>query len=364
MIRVLQVGMSTNYGGLESFIINMYRNIDRSKVQFDFINIYDDPLAYEDEYKKLGANIIKVTKRSDNPIKSHIELKNVINSGKYDFVHFHCMNFCWWDPILIAGKKNTNTRLIVHSHLTGFNDKTPIKEKILHNVGKLLTHNSNYICLSCGKKAGEWLFPRRKFIIINNGINVNKFSFSTIFRNEIRDKYNLKNNDIVIGHVGNFSYQKNYPYLLEVFKKLHYSNERYKLLLIGDERLAGDVKDFIRDNSLDNYVIFTGIVKDTYKYYSAMDIYLYPSYYEGLNISLIEAQCSGLPCFASNTLDPDTNVGGVYTSIDIRKPPEDIAAAINSSNYNYERSKIKIYSSYDVHLAAKKLEHVYENYKC
>lgn len=359
MIKVLQIGMSTNYGGLESFVINMYRHINRDKIQFDFVNVYDTPLAYEDEYVELGAKILRITKRDKNPIRSYVQLKKLIYSGEYDYVHFHCMNFCWWDPIIIAGSKKSPAKLIVHSHLTGFNENSPKKEIILHEIGKHLTSRSNYIRIACGNNAGKWLFGNKTFTVINNGIDTKKYSFSGKFRTEIRNKYKINDNRIVIGHVGNFSFQKNYPLLIDIFNEMKKIDSRYLLMLVGDERRADEVKERIIKYSLSDSVIFTGILKDVHKYYSGMDLYIYPSSYEGLNISLIEAQCSGLQCFFSNTLDSETDVSGNCTTIDISCEPRKIAKFIIHHLQNIDRNNAIININYEVSTAVKKLEKIY-----
>lgn len=354
-MRVLHIGMSPNVGGLESFVKSMYENI-KDDVTFDFVNIYDEPLAYEDYYKSCGSKIIKITPRRKNPYKSFKELKKIISNGNYDYIHYHCMTYCWPEPIII-GYKYGNKKVIVHSHLTGFNKNTILKEKILHFIGKCRINQSKILKLACGNEAGKWLFGNNNFVIINNGINQKLFKYSEKNRKEIREKYNFIESDIIIGHVGNFSYQKNYPLLIGIFVELLQKEKNFKLLLIGDhEKMSCELKELINSSGCSDKIILTGKIGDAYKYYSAMDLYIFPSHYEGLNISMIEAQCSGLQCFASNKLDPETNVGGYYTTIDIDSEANAIAQVIlNKLDLSTRRDTVSISKNYLSDEAAKKL---------
>lgn len=361
-IKVLHIGMGPNRGGLESFTFNIQKYIDRNLIKFDYINIWNKKIAYEDERIALESDILYMSPRKKNPIKSFEQLKKIIIEGNYDYVHYHCMHYNWFEPIYITCKM-TQTKMIVHSHLTGFNRNTVKKEKILDAIGRHAVRNCNFYKLACGNEAGKWLFNDKEFEIITNGIEIDKFKFNEEKRKKVREKYNLKDGDIVIGHVGNFSYQKNYPKLIEIFKELHKINNNYKLMVVGnDEKVqAHELKEYIKKINLENDVIFTGLIDNSINIYSAFDLYVFPSFYEGLNISLIEAQCSGVQCFASNTLDEDTDVGGKYHIIDIESQSKDIAEYINvvliSDKYN--REDIRINSEYSIEYSAKVLSDFY-----
>ena len=364
-IKVLHIGMGPNRGGLESFTLSVQKNIDKELVQFDYTNTFDKPLAYEDERISMGSNIYKLCPRKKNIFKSNKQLKDLINNGQYDYVHFHCMHYCWFDPIVITCKK-TKAKMIVHSHLTGFNKDTVKKEIILDKIGRFVTRNLKFLKLACGKEAGKWLFGKDKFEIIPNGISFDTFRFSNEKRKKIRKELGLTEKDIVIGHVGNFSYQKNYPKLISIFCELYKINNNYKLILVGNDKKesAINIKEKLKEEGLDKNVIFTGIIDNSINIYSAFDAYVFPSHYEGLNISLVEAQCSGLLCFASNTLDKDTNVGGLYKTININENSEILAKNINKViiNNKVDRTSISISEDYSIDSSSKKLLNYYINH--
>lgn len=362
-IKVLHIGIGPNKGGLESFTYNIQNHINLSEFQFDYTNTFDKPVAYENEKLEQGSKIFNLCPRKRNPIKSYIQLKNIINNEKYDYVHFHCMHYCWFEPILITCKK-TEAQMIVHSHLTGFNHKTSKKEIILDKLGRIMTKKCNFLKLACGEQAGKWLFNNKNFKIITNGIDITQFRFDNIKRKENREKYNI-DNDIVIGHVGNFSYQKNYPKLIEIFYEMHKLDNRYKLMLVGDDKKgeAERIKEMIKSLGLEEFVIFTGLIDNRINIYSAFDLYIFPSFYEGLNISLIEAQCSGLLCFASNKLDLDTNVNGKYNIINIDDQSKNLANRINAEynkNKSYNRLDVEIDEKYSIEYSTKVLSDFYK----
>ena len=360
IIKVLHIGMSPNYGGIESFTINMHKYIEKD-IQFDFINIYDnEKIAFQDEHIRLGSKIFNISSRKKNPIKSYMELKKIIKREKYDFVHFHCMNFCWPEPILVC-QNIKGVQSIVHSHLTGFNSNTSKKEKLLDKLGRIRVLHKNYLKLACGVDAGKWLFDKSNFQVINNGIDIEKYKYKSSFRKKIRDDLKLADEDIVIGHIGNFSYQKNYPYLIELFSELKKLNTNYKLLLIGDKNKAGEVIELVEKNKLADQVIFTGIITNANEYYSAMDLFVFPSHYEGFSIAMIEAQASGLKCFCSDTLDKKTDISNNICFLDIKKPAIENAKLINDTYLiSYDREKIKISDDFSSQKAAEILSNFYK----
>lgn len=361
IIKVLHVGMSPNFGGLESFAINMHKYIDKDII-FDFINIYDNKkIAFQDEHIKLGSKILNIPSRKKNPIKSYIELKRIIKQEKYDFIHYHCMNFCWPEPILVC-QNIKETQVIVHSHLTGFNSNTSKKEKVLDKLGRIRVLNKKYLKLACGEEAGKWLFNESNFQVINNGIDIEKYKYNEVFRKKIRNSLNLKENDIVIGHIGNFSYQKNYPYLIKLFIELKKINNSYKLLLIGDKNKADEVIEMIKKYKLTNHVIFTGTIINVNEYYSAMDLFVFPSYYEGFSIAMIEAQTAGLKCFCSDTLDKKTDISNNVYFFDINKSIMENAKLINNMYLiDYNREDIKISDDFSSKKSAKILSNFYKD---
>lgn len=358
-IKILHIGLSPNVGGIETFVYTLYKNIDRNIIEFDFLNIYETKIAFEDDFKNLGSKIFKASSRKKNPIKSYKQIKDIIVNNNFDYIHFHCMTFCWPDPIII-GCKYSNAKIIVHSHNSSFSPESSLKEQILHRIGKYRIRKFDYLKVACGVEAGKWLF-NDNFIIFNNGIDFDKFKFNVKYREKIRTQYSIKDSDILIGHVGNFSTQKNYTFLLNCFKELTKINSNYKLMLIGDDSRARKEKEYINENNLSQQVIFTGLVSNSNEYYSAMDLFIFPSTREGFSIAMIEAQCAGLLCFASNHLDKGTNVGGNYEIINIDDSPIKVAQYINNKfKHKYNRN-INIDEKYSCKESAKIIEQFYIN---
>ena len=357
-IRVLQFGLSNNYGGLESFVKNMYEHIDRSKVKFDFVDYSNHQLAYYNYYKKEGCTIYQIVRRNKNPLKSYKQLKKIIIEGKYDYIHMNVMNYNWMEPLKIANKYSPSTKVILHSHI-GASIRDNLKDIILNYFGKKSVRKMKYLKLACSINSGKYLFGSNDFTVIENGINEEEFEYNLSFRKKIRQKYGVQDDEILVGHVGNFSYQKNYPLLLKIFLELKKKNLKFKLILIGDDTKAIKEREFINNNNLQRDVIFCGMVKDVNEIYSAMDIFLFPSLYEGFSIAMVEAQCSGLMCFISNTLKDNCNIGGNYYSIDITELPRNIADKICCEySRDYDR-KVKISDRYLASNSAKKLEKFY-----
>ena len=185
---------------------------------------------------------------------------------------------------------------------------------------------------ACSEIAGKWLFGKNivkssKFKIIHNAVDYEKFKYNEEERNKIRDDLKIANNDIVIGHVGRFTNQKNHEFLIDVFYEMHKINKHYKLLLIGTGILEENIKAKVEKLKLSEYVIFLGFKNDVYRYMNAMDIFAFPSLYEGLGLGLVEAQANGIPCFATKDTIPSEvkiNNNFEFIELDIEKWKEKI----------------------------------------
>ena len=363
-IKVLVLGLSDNYGGIEAFVYNMYKNIDRNKIVFDFIDTSPEnkEIPFKEEYEKMGSKVYKIHKRHENWKKSNEELIKILKNNDYDFIHMNVMNYGWWDPVVIASKY-TKSKIIIHSHSSKIDRKDFIENIILDLYGRFRIANINVYRLACGEKAGKYLFKNRKFEIIENGVEIDKYKFKENSRKEIRKEFNIDDNTVVYGHVGNFYIAKNYPKLIGIFQNILKINLNSKLILVGNDKNDPRIRKLVKKKKMENDIIFTGMRHDTNKIYSAMDFFLLPSFYEGVSISMIEAQISGLKCFASNTIDHMTDISKNVEFIDICENSYSLANKITQFNRNYERTNIIIDKKYDVKNAAKKLEQFYEKTK-
>lgn len=308
-IRILYVnGGIMHRGGIESYMMNYYRHIDRTKVQIDFIVHGNEKGVYDDEIEELGGKIYHVPVKSKDYIGNIRKLKLIFKSGKYKIVHSH-MDAMSMVVLKIAKQCGIPIR-IAHSHntqhLTNNKLKFILNEYARKNVSKYATH-----LFACSEAAGKWLFGKNNIDegnveIINNAIEMDKFKFNNDKRIKIRKELNLKD-EFVIGHIGRFDYQKNHIFLLEIFKDTLKYIPNAKLILIGDGHLRSTIEDKIIKLDIKENVIMLGTRPDISDITNAFDIFLLPSLFEGLPVVAIESQANGLPCLFSDDITKEVD---------------------------------------------------------
>ena len=269
-------------GGVESVVMNYYRNIDKSKVQFHFICDEDSTDIPYDEIEKLGGKVI-VVPPYQKLFKYQKELYKIFKENNYKIVHSH-INALSVFPLRIAKKAGVPIR-IAHSHSTS--NKKEWKKNIVKNILRPFSKVYANKFFACTKHAGEWLFgkkiiERKELNVINNAIDLNKFEFNEKIREDLRKEFGIKEDTIVIGHIGRFMKQKNHDFLIDVFNELIKKDENSILILIGQGPLLNDMKQKVSDLKIEDKVKFIGQVTDVEKYYNIMDVFLFPSIYEGL----------------------------------------------------------------------------------
>ncbi len=291
-IRVLHVVTKMDRGGLETMIMNYYRRMDTSKVQFDFVVHRKQEGAYDKEIKALGGNIYRLEpirlKYLINNINSY---KEIFNSNKYKIIHSHIDSLSAI-PLYIAKKAGLKTR-IAHSHTTEF-DKDR-KSKIRSAAKFFIRFNATHL-FACSKESGKFMFGslRANFRVIPNSIDIKSFKFEDKNRNKMRKELGIDDKCLVVIHVGRFSAVKNHDFLLEVFSKVLIKKKNSRLILVGDGELRDSVVDKVNELGIGNKVILLGTRQDIPCLLSAADIFVLPSLYEGSPVSIIEAQASGL----------------------------------------------------------------------
>lgn len=269
-------------GGVESVVMNYYRNIDKSKVQFHFICDEDSTDIPYEEIEKLGGKVI-IVPPYQKLFKYQKELYKVFKENNYKIVHSH-INALSVFPLRVAKKAGVPIR-IAHSHSTS--NKKEWKKNIVKNILRPFSKLYANKFFACTKHAGEWLFgkkiiERKELNVINNAIDLKKFEFNEKTREDLRKELGIKEDTLIIGHVGRFMKQKNHEFLIEVFKELIKKNDNSILMLIGQGPLLNDMKQKVRDLKIEDKVKFMGQVTDVEKYYNIMDVFLFPSIYEGL----------------------------------------------------------------------------------
>lgn len=300
MIRVLQVVTYMGRGGLETMLMNYYRNMDRDKVQFGFLVHRQERADYDDEIEALGGRIYCLPRLV--PWSSHYkrELNRFFDKHPdYQIVHVH--QDCLSSVILKAAKQHGVPVRIAHSHNANQdrNLKYPIKLWYRRSIPRYATN-----LFACGTQAGDWMFRGQPYTVVQNAIDPTVYTFSTEKREKVRAQLGLTD-ELVVGHVGRFFNQKNHMFLLEIFSEVIKHEPTAKLMLVGDGDDFLRVQERARELKLQNNVLFLGVRSDVADLMQAMDVFVFPSLYEGLPVTMVEAQAAGLPCVISDGVSPE-----------------------------------------------------------
>lgn len=307
MKKVLIFGMTDNPGGVESFIMNYYRKLNREKIQFDFL-CNNKTVAYEDEIASLGGEIFKICARSENPslYKKQMTAFFKENASEYCAIWVNVCSLANIDYLKFAKKFGIKTR-IIHSHNTQNMDS--FLRGLLHKfnrlfIGKYATH-----FFACTTLAADWFYSKKlqkslNFKLIFNAIDCEKFAFNSSVREECRKELGITEK-CVFGNVGRFHSQKNQGFLLDIFKEISEKRQDAVLILCGGGSDEEALYQKTKDLNLEDKVLFVGVRSDVERLFQAMDVFILPSLYEGLGIVLIEAQAAGLPTLASDKVIPE-----------------------------------------------------------
>lgn len=312
-MKVLQYGMSHNKGGIEVVTMNVYRNIVKENVEFDFL-ISGDNIAFEEEIEELGGKVFKIARRRENPIKHYLDYVRFFKGarGKYDAIHCSCCTLYSITPIILA-KLFGIPKIILHSRSSNFNTNS-WRLKFAHRKNLLIADKIATDFLACSHVAAKFMFSPNRYSsgtyhILRNPVILDNFIFNESYRNKIRDKLGISNS-FLLGHVGAFLPVKNHNFIIAVLKELSNMGLDCRLILIGGG--AKEYKDNIKNQAteleIDDKIIFTGIINNVNEYMQAMDAFIFPSLYEGFGNVLIEAQAAGLKCFISDCITTETHV--------------------------------------------------------
>ena len=299
-VRVLQVVTPMERGGLESMLMNYYRHIDREAVQFDFLVHRPDRAAFDDEIEALGGKIYRLPRLIPWSRSYQRALDDFFAAHpEYRVIHVH--QDCLSSVILRAAAKHGVPVRIAHSHSAGQdkNLKYFLKLWYKRRIPQYAT-----ALLDCGKDAGDWMFGGAPYRIVNNAIDTTAYTFDPEKRAEMRNRLGLTN-EFTIGHVGRFNYPKNHPFLLEIFAALRLKEPGAVLLLVGGGDDMPNIQEKARALGIAEHVRFLGVRADVAELMQAMDVFVFPSRYEGLPVTMVEAQASSLPCLISDRVPPE-----------------------------------------------------------
>lgn len=359
MIRILQCVNDMHRAGLETMLMNYYRNIDRTKIQFDFLTHRPYRSDYDDEIEKMGGKVYYAPRLYPQNYPVYFKwMKNFFKEHpEYKIVHSHIDTMSYL-PLLAAKKAGVPIR-IAHSHNTSLDRdfKYLLKQYFRLKINSVCTHR-----LACGEDAGKFLFGNRSFKVIPNAIDAEKFYFNEELRNKKREELGI-NSEFVVGHVGRLSYQKNHKFLIEIFKELLKKEPKSLLLLVGVGEKEQEIRNQVENLGIDDKVRFLGNRSDVNELYQAMDVFVMPSFFEGIPVVGIEAQFAGLPCIFSDKVPEEVKFNKMTVFISLSSSINDWITSIEKGKKiirNLEKN-VLFNSKYNVKISFSLLEELYLN---
>lgn len=357
MITILHCVSVMNRAGQETFLMNVFRNIDREKFTFNFLCTRNEKGDYDDEIYALGGKIFYLGQSGKKgSISSFLENRKYLTGwlkahrGEYDIVHLHTYHNLDVYKHLSAAKR-AKAKIVIHSH----NSSGPHAK--LHKLLIPTCNSYRHESLACSTEAGKWLYGKNgKFTVINNGIDIKNFAFDEFLRAEYRKALSLEGY-VVLGHIGRFNEQKNHRFLIDIFNEYNKLNPKSKLVLIGQGGLEDEIKRKTESLGLSENVLFLGVRDDVEKLLNAFDCFVFPSLYEGLGIVLVEAEANGLPVFMSDTIPED-----VLLNDNVYKLPLGSAESWAQTLYSADMKradKLNV-EKFDVSYTVSQLEEIYE----
>ena len=358
--KILIIGPTDPTGGVGQVIKNLCTGMERSKIQFDFL-YYEKPTEAAKEYiYNLNSKYFVVPRYSEHPFRFLKKIIKIYKENRYDGIHIHAstaMLIMYAMPVLLCN----DTKIIYHSHLDY------AKPVWLHKVMKKIVCRVCDYYIAVSKQAGKWMYNDKimssnSFILLNNGIDVKKYLFDEKKRQDIRNDLGIRD-EFVIGHIGRFVEQKNHEFIIEIFNIIHKMNQNTKLLLIGDGPLVKDMKNKVSKLELSDAVIFYGVSSKVQDLLQVMDVFLFPSKWEGLGIVAVEAQASGLPVLASDHVPEEAKILDSFQYISLDESAlywahktlackknlerENCLVEITNAGYDLENSINKLFSIYE-----------------
>lgn len=361
-MKILYYIFGLNIGGAESFIYTVLSNINTEKYKIGFVL-----QSRKNENTKLlelcaakGIKIHYIPPFHKAPIKSISETVRIIRKYHYDLIHIH-QNAMINTGAIIAAKK-CRIPAIMHSHNSKSN--AGMIGKVIHKFNRNI-YAVGLIRLSCGEEAGKWMYGDLNFKIVSNAISLGQYNYAEAYRQEIRNRLNVGADKKIVGHIGRFVPAKNHDRILDIFKELCKTDDSVILLLLGDGELKQHIEERIKQESLQGKVILTGNVLDANKYYSAFDALLFPSLFEGLPFTLVEAQSAGLRCLVSDNVTKDVNVTNSIEYMSLNAPIQKWAEHLSKMLYeNTDRKAIETImngSRFDSDKMISIVEKIYDN---
>lgn len=340
--RLLCIVSSMDVGGAETFLMKIYRALDKTKYQMDFYCMSQKVGYYEEEIKKLGGRIFHSYPKSKYPIRSFVNLVKTVKKERYHYVlrvSQHSLATIDLFAATLGGAK-------VLAQRSSNSDSGSFLSRKLHNMFKWLPKLIPTVKLAPSTEAAEYTFGKNcvkkgEVFILKNAIPIENFTFNVERRNKVRKELGIQNK-FVVGHVGRFAHQKNHSFLIDIFSEIVKMNSESVLLLVGEGELKSEIEGKIKELNLDDKVLFLGVRSDVADLMMAMDVFVFPSLFEGLPNSVIEAQATGLPCIISSNITKEVKVTELVKFMSINENPEQWA--INALQYKngYQRKDMTL----------------------
>ena len=299
--NVLILVDSVQYGGVEQMVYNYVSNMDLAKYKIEMISTGKIYPKAEEKFEKLGIKIYHLPTKKENFLKYISMLNRIIKYGNFNVVHSN-LNYWSFISLFLAKKHKVNLRIC---HVHGIM-KNNFKVRLFSKLSMKFSNKN----LACSYEAGKSVYGNEKFEVVNNGINVDDFMFNSFKRKELRKKYNILDDEFVVGNIGRFYPVKNHKFLIDIFNNLYQKEKKIKLVLIGDGDLLNECKEKVKQLNIEKNVVFIPTQNNICDYYNIFDIFTLPSLSEGLGMVVVEAQCNGLECIVSTGVPADVNLTG------------------------------------------------------
>ncbi|WP_078553412.1 glycosyltransferase family 1 protein [Bacillus alkalicellulosilyticus] len=306
-VRILHVVVNMNRGGAETLLMNLYRNIDRTKIQFDFLTCYEG--VFDEEIRGLGGQIHRIPYVPDVGHFGYVKaLQDFFQTHpQYKVVHSHMDKMT--GIVLDVAKRNQIPVRIAHSHNTSSEGGIAAKLYKWYAGTKIIPSATHLF--ACSEKAANWLYSSKSNLakVIKNGIETSYFQFSKETREEMKKELQLHEDAVVIGHIGRFNHQKNHAFLIDIFQETLKTIPNAILVLAGDGPLRSEIEKKIKVQNLEDRVKVLGVRSDINRLLQVFDVFVFPSFHEGLPVTLIEAQGAGVPCVITDVISTEVDMG-------------------------------------------------------
>ncbi len=311
-----------NAGGAETFLMKIYRNINKAKYQMDFCVNIQEKGYYDNEIQELGGKLFYIPSKSQNIKEFKNRLTGIVKRNGYEYVLRVTSNASGFMDLKIAKKAGAR---VCSARSSNSSDGGSLTTRLAHCAGRLFYGKYVDVKFAPSNLAAEYTFGRKAVkkgdvAILHNGVDLNVFRFDEQGRENVRKEFGIQKDQYVIGHIGRFMTQKNHLFLLDIFYQIYTQNNKAVLLLVGKGELQAQIQEKIKTLGIEKNVIFAGVRSDVPQLLSAMDVFVFPSLYEGMPNTVIEAQATGLPCVIADTITKEADITGLVQYLSLQVP--------------------------------------------